>query len=105
MAKAKEKPQAVIVKVPIRWNIPDSLVTRFASNMVVQRIEDAYKISFFETFPGIRLGPEEKVPSEVTANCVASVVITADKLQSVVKALQTHLDTYLEEKKRATRKP
>ncbi|MDZ4383645.1 MAG: hypothetical protein U0937_03290, partial [Thermodesulfovibrionia bacterium] len=34
--------------LPIEWNIPDDIITRYATNMVVQRMEKEFKISFFE---------------------------------------------------------
>jgi hypothetical protein len=103
--KGKKKPSQNIVKLPIRWNYPNSVVTRFASNMIVQNLENAFKISFFEAVPEIRLNPSEGTPTEVRADCVASVIITTDKLPGFINALQKHLDRYNDMKKRAEEKP
>lgn len=82
------------VAVPINWNISDNIITRFASNMVVQLLEDEFKISFFETAPDIKLGLEGKLPKEVQANCVASIIISAQKLPIFIKALQKQYEIY-----------
>ncbi len=82
------------IKVPVKFNIPDNIITRFATNMTVQIIENEFKISFFEQFPPIRLSQAEPPPKEVQANCVASVVVTVDRLPRFIEALQVHLQLY-----------
>ena len=81
-------------KVPIKFHIPPSIITRFATNMVIQTFENEFKISFFEVKPEIRLDPSEKLPDEVLADCVASVIVTADRLPSFIEILQMQLDKY-----------
>jgi len=86
-------------KVPIKFNIPPTIITRFATNMVIQSFENEFKVSFFEVKPEIRLDPSEKLPDEVLADCVASVIVTADRLQSFINILQKQLDNYNKKKK------
>lgn len=81
-------------KVPIKFHISSSIITRFASNMLIQTLENEFKVSFFELKPEIRLGPSEKVPDSVLADCVASVIVTVDKMPIFIKALQLQLDKY-----------
>lgn len=78
------------VKVPIEWHIPDYIITRFASNMVVQKIENDFKILFFEVQPDIQLTPEP-LPKSIKAECVASVIVTADRFAKFVEVLQKQL--------------
>ena len=80
--------------VPIKWYIPDNIIARFASNMVIQTIESEFKISFFEMKPGILLQTSETLPKEVRADCVASVIVTADRLPKFIEVLQKHLNQY-----------
>lgn len=80
------------VKIPIIFETPDSIVTRWASKMVVQLIEDEFKISFFEMKPQIYFGGP--LPTEAKAVCVASVVISAQKLPVFVEALQGMVAKY-----------
>lgn len=96
MAKKKIPEQAANIPagVPLRWFIPDNLITRFASNMIVQSIENEFKISFFEIKPPIRLGPSDPLPKEVVAECVSSVIVTPERLPKFIQALQNHLDKY-----------
>lgn len=85
-------------KVPIKFNIPPTIITRFASNMVIQTFESEFKISFFEIKPEIRLDPSDEIPDEVLADCVASVIVSADKLPSFIEILQIQLDKYSKRK-------
>ena len=81
-------------KLPIKWNVPDSIVTRFASNMVVQTIEDYFKLSFFEIKPEIHLVAPSKPPTEIKADCVASIIVTPDKFALIVEVLKNQLERY-----------
>ncbi|HVP90001.1 MAG TPA: hypothetical protein VMS75_02170 [Terriglobales bacterium] len=84
--------------VPIKWNIPEHLVTRFATNMLAQTIENEFKLSFFEIKPPIRFSESEPKPSEVNADCIASIIITADRLPNFIRVLQEQLDQYNKKK-------
>lgn len=86
-------------KVPIKFNIPPTIITRFASNMVIQTLQNEFKISFFEIKPEIRLDPSDEIPDEVLADCVASVIVAANKLQDFIDILQKQLDNHNEKKK------
>ena len=81
-------------QLPIKWNVPDTIITRFASNMIVQTIEDYFKISFFEMKPEIHLSAPSKPPTEIKADCVASIIVTPDKFALIVKVLNRQLDNY-----------
>jgi hypothetical protein len=81
--------------VPLKWYISNDIITRFASNMVVQILENEFKVSFFEISPDIVSGIEQKLPNEVPANCVASVIITADRLPKFIEVLQTQYNQYV----------
>jgi hypothetical protein len=94
----KKKTKTIHVEtreVPIKWNIPDNIITRFANNVVIQKIENVFKISFFETKPDILLGNlQDTISTEVQADCVASIVMTPDKLAKLTGILQTQLELY-----------
>lgn len=90
------------VLLPIDWNVPDDLVARYATNMIVQRTKDEFIISFFEVKPPILLGkPNEiveqaKYLNSVRANCVAQIIVSADRMPDFVKALERNLGKTLE---------
>jgi hypothetical protein len=83
----------------IDWRFPEGSFTPYATNMLVQRIENEFKVSFFEIKPPVRFSESEAVPEKVRADCVASVIISADRLPNFIKALQTQFDGYQQEKK------
>ena len=91
----KNKPSA---GVPIEWHIPPGLMSPYATNMVVQSTGDAFKVLFFEVKPPFLLDESEQPPSKVIADCVASVVITPDKIPKIIEVFQSQLDRYISKK-------
>lgn len=83
----------------IEWHIPDGLMSPFASNMLVQLIENEFKLSFFELKPPIMLDESVPLPVKVRADCVASVIVTADRMPKFIAVLQMQLDKYNQSKK------
>ena len=97
----KEKESVEIVNVPIEWHMPEGVMTPFASNMIVQSLEHEFKLSFFETKPPIRsAGSGNPTPSGVRADCIASVIVSAEKLPEFINALQSQLDKYRAKKEK-----
>ena len=94
MAKKKANKDIMGIGVPIEWYIPDGIITPFATNMLVQIVEDVFKLSFFEKKVPITFDPSAPPPSKVRADCVASVIVTPDKLEKIIEVLQSQLDNY-----------
>lgn len=84
-------------QLPIEWCYPDDLISRYATNMVVQYTEHEYTISFFEVRPPLLLGTPEQISERlkaidsVKATCVARVIVAADRLQDFIDALQANV--------------
>ena len=91
------------IEIPIEWNIPDDLVARYATNMVVQRLENEFIISFFEIKPPIILLEPDKIESKlkelksIRANCVAQIIVSDDKMPNFVSALESNLKLFVED--------
>lgn len=83
------------VAVPIEWYVPEGVMTPSASNMVVQTMENVFKVSFFEIKPPIQLDESAPDPTKIRADCVASVFITPDRLPKFIEVLQKQLDKYI----------
>jgi hypothetical protein len=85
------------VLIPIEWYVPDDLVAKYATNMVVQKSKDEYFISFFEIKPPMFLGePKEiiekvKELNSVRATCVAQIIVSSGRMPDFVKALEKNL--------------
>ena len=82
------------VSIPIEWHLPEGKMTPFATNMVVQNIENLFKISFFEIRPSIQFDKSIPPPSKVRADCVASIIVTPDKLSKFIEVLLRQLEEY-----------
>jgi len=86
------------IQLPINWNIPEDIVARYATNMVIQRLENEFLISFFEIKPPIIIDSPEKVIEKlkdmklIQANCVAQIIIAHNKLPSFIDALKRNFD-------------
>lgn len=83
-------------EIPVEWHIGDNVISRYATNMVVQRTEHEFIISFFEIKPLILLTPKdverlEKIDS-VRAECIARVVVAAERMPLFIQVLQTNLE-------------
>jgi len=98
MAKRKKAPTKETsqeeTKLPIKWNIPETLITRFASNMVVQTIEGYFKLSFFEIKPEIHIVEPTTSPAEMIAECVGSIIVPPHKLPAIIEVLTRQLQQY-----------
>ena len=90
--------------VPIEWRVPDSMVSQYVTNMVVQAGEVEFILSFFGIRPPIILnppaaqGPTLEPPQSVPAECVARLIVAADRMPEFVKVLQENLQQYLSKK-------
>ena len=95
MAKKKEQKGHIL---SIEWNIPDNIITRFATNMTIQTIENEFKISFFEVKPPIVLSEVDqkkmKKIGTVKADCVGSFIVTPDRLPKFIAVLNEQLSKY-----------
>ncbi|MBW7957196.1 MAG: hypothetical protein H3C68_04815 [Deltaproteobacteria bacterium] len=96
VSQADVSTKQIAKSVPIKWNIPENIISRFTNNIIVQNIDNEFKIFFFETKPPINLSNEPI--EEVRADCVASVIIPAKKLPGFIEALQKQVEKYNERK-------
>lgn len=80
--------------VPLEWNVPEGIATPFATNMVVQLMENEFKVSFFEAKPPIQLDGSTPLPKAVRADYVAGVIVSAERLSKFIEVLQKQLDKY-----------
>ena len=84
-------------QIPIEWHIPEQIVTRYASNMVVQNTGQEFIVSFYELFPPLLFGTPadlaklDKMES-VRAECIARIIVSKDRMPKFIEALQTNFD-------------
>ncbi|MEX0999300.1 MAG: DUF3467 domain-containing protein [Thermodesulfobacteriota bacterium] len=102
MATAKPK-QKKSDELKIEYIIPDYVISRFATNITVQKIENEFKVSFFELKQDILLDEEDKKKmierGTVRADCIASIIITADRMPKFINAMSQQLNKYESNKK------
>ena len=81
------------------WEIPSDLITRYATNLLVQSTDTEFILSFFETHPPMRFEAEADEPfrevREASTKCVARVVVSAPRMEGFLAALtQSHARWY-----------
>jgi len=93
--------QLTEIRLPIEWHLSAAKVpSRYANNMIVQHTDTEFIISFFEIFPPVVLGSPKEQTDQLNAigvvqpECVARVVVSPEKFESFINALQQNLDRF-----------
>lgn len=92
--------KVIKLELPIDWQFPAGLVSRYATHLIVQHTEHEFVLSFFEVLPPTVFGPPEQVNSKIDAlasipaECVARIVVAADRMPSFVQVLDDNLERY-----------
>ncbi len=95
MAKKKTVKSKKDIAVPIKWNVPENMISRYATNMTVQLLENEFKLVFFELSPDIRTDPGAPPQKEVQANCVGSIIVNINTVPKIITVLKTQLDLFI----------
>ena len=86
--------------VPIEWAIPPNIITRVASNVIVQHTAEEFLISFFEIVPPPFIGTDEEIAeqyaqiSSVRATCVARVLVTPARMEQFIHVMEENLNRW-----------
>jgi len=90
-------------ELTIEYIIPDYIISRFATNITVQKIENEFKVSFFELKQDMILNEEDRKKmierGTVRADCIASIIITADRMPKFIDAMSKQLEKFEPSKK------
>lgn len=96
MARKKETPKAVTYQV--EFHTPDFMPSSIATNIVVQRFEDNFKVSLYEVKPDIILNEEDREKLEkrgtLRADCVGSFIISPHNLKTFIDVMNQQLSKY-----------
>lgn len=88
------------LRLPLKWVIPESISSRFATEMLVQHTDQEFVLSFFETVPPAFFGsPAEQLEQArkmdaVETVCVARIVISAKRMPGFAKAIEKGIERY-----------
>lgn len=95
-----EQPSEVRLELPIDWQFPNDLSSRYATHLVVQHTEHEFVLSFFEILPLPIYGSPQAVSAQlerlsaIPAECVGRIVVAADRMPAFVAVLQENLQRY-----------
>ena|SRR5947209_19481006 len=100
MSEEEQKRNSVGLTLPVEWHVSENIQSRYATNIVVQPIQHEFVISYFEAQPPIILGTSEENRAKyqelgaIRAECVARVIVAAERLPEFIEAMQTSLAAY-----------
>lgn len=86
--------------IALEWDIPRRIATPFVTNMVVQRMENIFKIMFFEAKPPLRLNKDDPMPEKIPADYIAGIIVTPEKLATFVEILKRQIEKISKEQKK-----
>ena len=84
-------------KIRLDWHVPEDLPTKAVSNVVITHTEEGeFFITYFEVVPPVLLGDSERFEAidSVRAKAVARIMVVADRMPGMIKALQDNYDTW-----------
>jgi hypothetical protein len=86
--------------IPIEWHIPDNILTRYATNMVIQQNGSEFIIMFFEIRPPLVFGTLEEQKAQLgkvesaQAECVGRIVVTPERMPEFAKAFLDSIEQH-----------
>ncbi len=90
----------IAVQLQVQYEFPESMaIGAFANHMLVQTDEHDFHLSFFQITPPMIVGSSDtermqhvKGLTNVSARCVARVVVSDGMMPKIIEALQGNLD-------------
>lgn len=100
MKRPEEVQESSQIKLPIHWNIPDDLQSRYSSHVLVQAGQFEIVLTFFEPHLPILMGPPEENKARleelgaIQAEAVARIIMPPAQAAALIPALQTGLQAF-----------
>ena len=88
------------ISLPIKWNVPDNIESRYANNVIVQPGQNEITIFFFETKVPPFLGSPEEYRNFmleqgfIQAECVGKLVVNPTLMPGIIQAMQVSMTNY-----------
>jgi len=99
-----EKKEPIAKDYKIEFNTPVFLESRFATNFVVQRMGEYFKVSLFEIKPEIILSDKDREAFEkkgsIRADCLSSYIISPESIEKFINIMSDQLKKYKESKEK-----
>jgi hypothetical protein len=85
------------IDIPLEWHYPADLPSHYATHFVVQHTEQEFIVSLFQALPPLILKEADLESfASVTAECIARVIVSPDRLEGFIEVLQRNLKSYRE---------
>jgi hypothetical protein len=96
----QERSDSERMPVPLEFCVSDELVSRYATNFVVQHTENEFILSFFEAEVPILLGTAEENLAQlqsigsVKAHCVARIIVSPNRMADLLRIMGENYSRY-----------
>lgn len=100
---ASQEPQTDAVIIPLDWQIPDDLVTQYATNFVIQFDDHEVVLLFFEAWKPLLIGSPESIRNRakeiesIPAKCIARIVLTPGRMRELYELFQRNANHILQQ--------
>jgi hypothetical protein len=97
MSKKERKRSEKLGELPIIWHVDGTIVSKHATNLVIQSNPHEFVLSFFEAIPPIVLGSPAQVQEQISkmkgleAECVARIIVAPGRFKEFVQILNNAL--------------
>jgi hypothetical protein len=91
---SSDDPQTNSVPIPMKYDIPPSIITRLATQFTIQTDKVGWHLSFYEAIPPLVFGTPDEVRTQlekvesVKAECVARVFIPAARVSEFLAVIR-----------------
>jgi len=87
-------------RIPLKFEVPDSIISRYATNFVAQHTPNEFVLSFYEVCPPVLLGSSEENRQQleemgyIAASCVARLILSPSGMRELIGVLEANLERY-----------
>lgn len=98
------EPRHGSIQLPLEWHVSPDVVSRYATNMVIQVGANEFILSFFEAIPPVMIFTPEEQGGQISqvrsvrAECVARLIVAAEKMPEFVRVLSAAVAKSLQTK-------
>ena len=77
----------------LNWRIPEGIVSKYVTNILIQETPHEYIVMFFEAHPPVLLSEadleaQRREKPKIDAECVARIIVSRKRLKDFVDVLQ-----------------
>lgn len=80
--------------ITLNYNMPSDMAAPFCTDVLVQRVENVFKMLFFERRLPFKYSQEQEVSKAIDADCVGGVYVSPTHMRIIIDLLQAQMDLF-----------